>query len=51
MQETTWYVLVACVFSHARVQAGYRRIGGTIDRVMGTVFIAFGARIVALTRI
>ena len=50
-QEFTWYVVVASVFSHARVQAAYRRIKGGIDRIMGVVFIAFGARIVALARI
>jgi threonine efflux protein len=50
-QETLWYALVACVFSHHRVQAGYRRIRGGVDRVMGTVFIALGARIVAVARI
>lgn len=50
-QEITWYVVVACVFSHARVQAAYQRIKRGIDRVMGAVFIAFGARIVALARI
>ncbi len=51
MQETTWYVVVACVFSHALVQAVYQRIKSGIDRVMGAVFIAFGARIVALAHI
>jgi threonine efflux protein len=50
-QEITWYVVVACVFSHARVQAAYRRMKRGIDRVMGTVFIVFGARIAALAHI
>ncbi|HLI10493.1 MAG TPA: LysE family transporter [Alphaproteobacteria bacterium] len=51
VQENAWYMLVACLFSQARMQAAYQRIKGGIDRVMGAVFIAFGARIVALARI
>jgi len=51
LQETLWYTLVACVLSHSKVQAAYRRIKDKVERLMGAVFIALGARIVALARI
>lgn len=50
-EELFWYVLVACVFSLAPVQAGYGRMKRALEWTMGAVFIAFGARIVALARI
>lgn len=50
-QETLWAVLVACLFSRPRIQAGYRRAARGIEQVMGAVFIAFGARIAALARL
>jgi threonine efflux protein len=50
VQECTWYVLLAAVFAQARMQAGYARLRGGIDRAVGTALIAAGARIVALAR-
>ncbi len=47
-EEVLWWVLVAYLFSHARMQAAYRRVRGVLDRVLGVAFVAFGARIVAL---
>lgn len=51
IQEITWYVLVACLFSHARVRLAYQRMRFVLDRAIGTVFVALGARIVALARV
>jgi len=50
-QETLWYLLVAAVFSHTRVQAAYRRVGRALDRLMGAVFVGLGARIITLARL
>lgn len=47
-QEFVWYTAVATVFSRRRVQAMYGRLQHRIERVMGAVFIALGARIAAL---
>lgn len=49
--EALWHALVACVLSHTKVQAGYRRIKDRIDGLMGAVFIGLGARIIALAHI
>lgn len=49
-EEVGWYLIVACIFSQPRVQAFYQRIRHTLDHVMGAVFVALGARIVALAR-
>ncbi len=51
VQECTWYVLLAAAFAQACMQAGYARLRGGIDRVVGTALIAAGARIVALARV
>lgn len=51
LQEVTWYVTVAFLFSRPKVQAGYRRMSKWIERVMGTVLIGFGARILSMVRI
>lgn len=51
MQETCWYILVACAFSHARMRAGYARIRSVLDRAIGAIFVALGARIVALAQV
>lgn len=51
VQESLWYALVSCVLSHHRVRAGYQRIRHRLDQVLGAVFIAFGARVVALARL
>lgn len=51
VQESACVVLVACLFSRPSVQSAYRRAARGIERVTGTVFIAFGARIAALGRI
>lgn len=50
VQECTWYVLLAAVFAQPRMQAGYARLRGGIDRAVGTALVAAGARIVALAR-
>lgn len=50
-QETTWYVLVACLFSQPRIRAGYAQIRTVLDRAIGTVFITLGARIAALAHV
>ncbi|WP_354115875.1 LysE family translocator [Bradyrhizobium sp. LA7.1] len=47
-QEYTWYVVVATLFSRPRIRWAYQRTQGHIERVMGAVFIALGARIAAL---
>lgn len=47
-EEVLWWLAVAYLFSHARMQAAYRRVRGMLDRVLGVAFVAFGARIVAL---
>ena len=51
VQEVAWYVTVAFLFSRPKVQAGYRRMSKWIERVMGTVLIGFGARILSTVRI
>jgi threonine efflux protein len=51
VQEFTWYTLVAMVFSRPRVQAGYRRLAGWIERIMGTVLIGFGSRLIVSARL
>lgn len=51
VQELTWYTVVALLFSRPRVQAGYRRLAGWIERIMGTVLIGFGARLIATARL
>ena len=48
-QQYAGYVLVATVFSRPRVRAVYQRVRCRIERVMGAVFIAPGARVPALT--
>jgi RhtB (resistance to homoserine/threonine) family protein len=40
-----WFCLVARLFSHSRVRAGFARIGHWFDRVMGAVLIALGVKI------
>ncbi|KDM65932.1 MULTISPECIES: LysE family translocator [Acidiphilium] len=45
LQEVTWYCLVTLLFSRARVQRAYRRAGLWIERTVGTLLIAIGARI------
>jgi threonine efflux protein len=51
LQEICWYTMVAFLFSRPRAQIVYRRLGKWIERVMGTVLIGFGARILATVRI
>jgi RhtB (resistance to homoserine/threonine) family protein len=43
-----WFCLVALLFSHQRVRAGFARMGHWFDRTMGAVLIALGVKI-ALT--
>jgi threonine/homoserine/homoserine lactone efflux protein len=50
-QELAWYTTVAFVFSRPRVQAAYARARGVIERALGTVLIALGARIIAAVRL
>jgi RhtB (resistance to homoserine/threonine) family protein len=40
-----WFCLVARLFSHSRVRAGFARIGHWFDRTMGAVLIALGVKI------
>lgn len=40
-----WFCMVARLFSHDRVRAGFARIGHWFDRVMGAVLIALGVKI------
>jgi threonine efflux protein len=40
-----WYGFVALVFSARHVQRWYRKAARTMDRVAGTLMIAFGARL------
>lgn len=42
-----WYVLVAALFGSAPVVRTYQRIRHWVDRVTGTVLIAFGVRLAA----
>jgi RhtB (resistance to homoserine/threonine) family protein len=46
VDETLWYVLVALVFSSGPARVGYRRAKGALDRVLGTVLVGFGLRLV-----
>jgi threonine/homoserine/homoserine lactone efflux protein len=50
-QELAWYTTVAFVFSRPRMQAAYARARGVIERALGTVLIALGARIIAAVRL
>ena len=40
-----WFCLVAWAFSRARVRAAFARLGHWLDRLMGGVLIALGARL------
>ncbi len=40
-----WFLLVAWLFSRARVRAGFARMGHWFDRATGAVLIALGARL------
>jgi threonine efflux protein len=51
VQEIAWYTTVAFVFSRPRVQAAYRRASTWIERVLGTVLVALGVRILVGVRI
>ncbi len=50
LQEASWYVAVAFIFSRPRVQDAYRRVRRWIERLMGAILLAFGARILAQLR-
>lgn len=50
-QEFLWYTAVATIFSRRPVQEIYGRSRQRIERVMGAVFIALGARIAALAHL
>lgn len=50
VQEAAWYVAVAFLFSRPRIQAAYRRAGTWIERTVGTILIALGARIISAAR-
>lgn len=47
VQEAAWYSLVAVLFSRPGVQRAYRRAGIWIERVVGTLLLGLGIRIVA----
>ncbi|MHB1302970.1 MAG: LysE family translocator [Acidiphilium sp.] len=51
VQEAVWYVAVAFLFSRPRIQAAYRRAGTWIERTVGTILIALGARIISAARL
>ena len=40
-----WFCLVAQLFSHRRVRAGFARMGHWFDRLMGTVLIGLGVKL------
>jgi len=48
INETTWYILVARIFSLPEARAGYIRLKAIIDRAFGTLIALFGLKI-ALT--
>jgi threonine efflux protein len=50
VQEISWYTAVAFVFSRPSVQAAYRRASTWIERVLGTVLIGLGVRILVGVR-
>lgn len=45
LATAAWFCLVARLFSHSRVRAGFARIGHWFDRTMGVVLIALGIKI------
>ena len=51
LQEISWYSAMAMVFSQRRVQALYRRASVWVERVAGTVLVAFGVRLLTLVRL
>jgi threonine efflux protein len=50
VNEISWYVLLATLFSSRVAQAAYRRAKATVDRLTGCVMIAFGAKLVLSAR-
>lgn len=40
-----WFCLVAQLFSHQRVRAGFAKLGHWFDRLMGTVLIGLGVKL------
>ena len=44
--SVTWYVCVSCLFTMGWIARGYARLRHWIDRVAGTIFILFGAKLV-----
>lgn len=40
-----WFCMVAQLFSHQRVRAGFARMGHWFDRLMGTVLIGLGVKL------
>ncbi|WP_426152152.1 LysE family translocator [Pseudomonas sp. DC3000-4b1] len=45
LATAAWFCMVARLFSHDRVRAGFARIGHWFDRTMGAVLIALGVKI------
>ena len=43
--SAAWYAIMLVVFSHRRIAHGYHRFRVWIDRLAGTVFVVFGARL------
>lgn len=43
--EIVWYSIVTCALSHRRIRATYQRHARALDRVIGTLLIAFGIRL------
>jgi threonine/homoserine/homoserine lactone efflux protein len=40
-----WFCLVAQLFSHQRVRAGFSRLGHWFDRLMGAVLVGLGVKL------
>src|SRR3990167_1928184 len=40
-----WFCMVAQLFSHQRVRAGFARMGHWFDRLMGTVLVGLGVKL------
>lgn len=50
INEIAWYSSVVYVFSTRRAQTFYLRIERTLDRIFGTLFLGFGAKLVWSSR-
>jgi threonine/homoserine/homoserine lactone efflux protein len=46
MIEVAWYTAVSFALSSGPTLAGYQRVRRTVDRVLGTLLIALGLKVV-----